>query len=94
MQQATKKVIELNSTDQGREELKQLYKNVFGSGAGEIVLEDLKQRCYFNSSTSYRKDGTIALPHEALFLEGMRNVVLLIQDNLEHEPIEKKGNTE
>lgn len=53
-------------------ELIKTYKRVFESSDGEEVLEDLKKRCNFHT-TSFVNDS-----HETAFREGQRSVVLLI----------------
>ena len=53
-------------------ELIKTYKRVFESSDGEAVLEDLKKRCNFHT-TSFVNDS-----HETAFREGQRSVVLLI----------------
>ena len=61
-------------------DLKQLtidYKTVFSSESGERVLEDLKKRCSFYSTTNVKGDS-----HESAFLEGQRAAVLFIQSML------------
>lgn len=52
---------------------KQLYKEVFGSEAGKLVLHDLLNRNYMMSSTQYN-DGN----ENMNFREGKRNVALYI----------------
>ena len=61
-------------------DLKQLnldYKTTFGSESGQRVLEDLKKRCSFNSTTHIKGDS-----HESAYLEGARSVVLFINNML------------
>lgn len=53
-------------------ELIKTYKRVFESSDGEAVLEDLKKRCNFYT-TSFVNDS-----YETAFREGQRSVVLLI----------------
>lgn len=53
-------------------ELIKTYKRVFESSDGEEILEDLKKRCNFYS-TSFSNDS-----HETAFREGQRSVVLMI----------------
>lgn len=59
-------------------DLKQLnlaYKTTFGSESGKLVLDDLKKRCSFNSTTHIKGDS-----HESAYLEGSRSVVLFINN--------------
>ena len=61
-------------------DLKQLvidYKQTFGSESGERVLEDLKKRCSFETTTHVKGDG-----HESAYLEGARSTVLFINNML------------
>ena len=53
------------------------YKTTFGSESGERVLEDLKKRCSFNSTTHIKGDS-----HESAYLEGARSAVLFINNML------------
>ncbi len=59
-------------------DIKQLnidYKTTFGSESGQRVLEDLKKRCSFNTTTHIKGDS-----HESAYLEGSRSVVLFINN--------------
>ena len=54
-------------------DLKQLvidYKTTFGSESGQRVLNDLKKRCSFETSTFVKGDS-----HASAFLEGQRSMV-------------------
>ena len=69
-------------------ELKQLelnYKQIFNSTEGKEVLEDLKKRCSFYSTSHIKGDS-----HESAFLEGTRSVVLCINNMLNKIPMEDK----
>tara|TARA_B100000795_G_scaffold5468_1_gene3970 strand:+ start:543 stop:764 length:222 start_codon:yes stop_codon:yes gene_type:complete len=69
-------------------ELKQLelnYKQIFNSTEGKEVLEDLKKRCSFYSTSHIKGDS-----HESAFLEGTRSVVLFINNMLNKKPMEDK----
>jgi hypothetical protein len=69
-------------------ELKQLelnYKQIFNSPEGKEVLEDLKKRCSFYSTSHIKGDS-----HESAFLEGTRSVVLFINNMLTKKPMEDK----
>jgi len=54
-------------------ELRQAYAQTFGTEAGGKVLEDLKNRCYFNATTFSPVEG------ETQYREGMRSVILTIE---------------
>ena len=59
-------------------DIKQLgidYKTTFGSESGQRVLDDLKNRCSFNTTTHIKGDS-----HESAYLEGSRSVVLFINN--------------
>ena len=61
-------------------DLKQLvidYKTTFGSESGQRVLEDLKKRCSFDTTTHIKGDS-----HESAFLEGQRSMVLFLNNML------------
>ena len=61
-------------------DLKQLeldYKMTFGSESGKRVLEDLKKRCSYNTTTHIKGDS-----HDSAYLEGARSVVLFINNML------------
>ena len=61
-------------------DLKQLtidYKQTFGSESGQRVLEDLKKRCSFDTTTHIKGDS-----HESAYLEGARSAVLFINNML------------
>ena len=69
-------------------QLKQLelnYKQIFNSTEGKEVLEDLKKRCSFYSTSHIKGDS-----HESAFLEGTRSVVLFINNMLNKKPMEDK----
>ena len=53
------------------------YKQVFTSESGEKVLEDLKKRCSYHTTTHIKGDS-----HESAYLEGARSVVLFINNML------------
>ena len=65
-------------------DIKQLtidYKQTFKSESGEKVLEDLKKRCSFETTTHIKGDS-----HESAYLEGARSVVLFINNMLNKKP--------
>ena len=65
-------------------DLKQLnlaYKQTFESDNGKIVLEDLKKRCSFYTTSHIKGDS-----HESAFLEGTRSVILFINNILNKKP--------
>ena len=57
-----------------------LYKTVFGTTEGGLVLEDLKNRCFVKTSTAHE------LPHVTYQNEGMRIVVLHIETQMSIQP--------
>ena len=58
--------------------LQVLYRQVFNSAEGLVVLDDLKKRFNINGSTFERGD-----PHYSAYLEGQRSVVLSIMRLME-----------
>jgi uncharacterized protein with von Willebrand factor type A (vWA) domain len=74
-----KKLSEMDS-----DELAQIYKSVFGSPEGKLILQDLKNRCYFYTPTYQHQNPDAA--------EGMRNVVMNIESQINYEsPVEESG---
>jgi len=75
------------------ERVAKLYQNVFGDDEGQLVLQDLKNRCFVNFSTAF---GTVAdgkvfySAEEQQNNEGMRTVFLHIQTQIDYEPPEKE----
>ena len=67
-------------------ELAQLYKNVFDSVDGQLVLEDLRHRCYIYTDLPLGEPGQRG--------EGRRNVVTHIETQLSYDPEEAKDATE
>lgn len=61
-------------------QLVQEYKLVFGSDEGKRVLEDLKRRCHYYTSTNVKGDS-----HDSAFLEGQRAAVLFIDNVLKQK---------
>ena len=61
-------------------QLVQEYKLVFGSDEGKRVLEDLKRRCHYYTSTNVKGDA-----HDSAFLEGQRAAVLFIDNVLKQK---------
>jgi hypothetical protein len=60
--------------------LQVLYRQVFNSAEGLVVLEDLKKRFNINATTFERGD-----PHYSAYLEGQRSVVLSIMRFMEEK---------
>jgi hypothetical protein len=82
MNNITKKVISLEEDERAS-----LYKGLFDSPEGKLVLEDLRVRCYFYGSSALPDpNGHINDPYAVYMNEGMRSVMLYIQTQLEHEP--------
>ena len=69
------------------EQVAKLYQTVFQSGEGQLVLEDLRNRCYIYTTTS------IGMTDYDRLYEGMRTVVLHIQTQLNYEKPEVEGIT-
>jgi hypothetical protein len=68
------------------EEVAQLYKNLFTSPDGQLVLEDLKGRCYVYSTTF------APIPYTTYWQEGMRNVILHIESQINYVgPVANNG---
>lgn len=68
--------------------LRKVYRDVFESDNGKIILKDLKNRCHINSSTYSEKT------NETFFLEGQRRVALYILDMLREDNRELPTTTE
>lgn len=66
------------------EERAKLYKNVFASSDAQLVLEDLKERGFFYTST-FRND-LPGLERSIEYNEGIRASVLHIETMLNYEP--------
>lgn len=64
------------------EEKAQLYKDIFSTTAGKLVLEDLRCRCFVYEPLPFGQEADRA--------EGRRQVVLHIETQLNYEPEEKK----
>ncbi len=60
--------------------LQVLYRQVFNSAEGLVVLDDLKKRFNLNATTFERGD-----PHYSAYLEGQRSVVLSIMRFMEEK---------
>ena len=82
MSELNKKLMELDE-----EQVAQLYKNVFNTPEGQLVLEDLKNRCFIKTSTYHHSMN----PQEIAWNEGMRNVVLHISSQINYEPLKQEG---
>lgn len=67
------------------EQLAQIYKNVFNTPEGQLLLEDLKNRSFFYTTTAHENS------HRTYWQEGMRSVVLHIQSQLTFEKTEIKN---
>lgn len=60
--------------------LQVLYRQVFNSAEGLVVLNDLQKRFNINATTFERGD-----PHYSAYLEGQRSVVLSIMRFMEEK---------
>ena len=56
------------------------YKVIFGSEEGKRVLDDLKKRSHFFSTTHVKGDS-----HETAYFEGQRSLVVFIESLLNHK---------
>lgn len=61
-------------------ELSALYKTVFSTPEGQLVLEDLRNRCSVKT-TSFSEN-----PYRTHLNEGMRTVILNIETRINFEP--------
>lgn len=75
MNDLSKKLSTLDET-----ELSDLYKTVFSTVEGQLVLEDLKNRCSVKTTT-YSDS-----PYRICLNEGMRTVVLTIETRINYKP--------
>jgi hypothetical protein len=80
MSEVTKKLMKMDEF-----EVSQLYKNIFGTPGGVLVLEDLKNRCFIKTSTAHE------LTHVTYQNEGMRTVALHIQTQIDMKPEESEN---
>lgn len=72
------------------EEISQVYKNVFNSPGGEIVLEDMRLRFFVEASSAIHYDPDTGIrqvnDHETTYLnEGMRSAFQHIQARLDYD---------
>lgn len=65
-------------------QISQVYRNVFGTIDGQLVLEDLKFRCHVYVP-SFEPDS-----HQTAFNEGQRSVVLTIESQMRPDNEEEK----
>lgn len=74
----------------GQEELIKNYQTCFGTDSGRVVLEDLRMTFFKRASTAYVEDDAGQLthvpPHVLDRNEGMRIVLLHIENKVEHQP--------
>ena len=56
-------------------ELQEDYKIVFGSDQGKKVLQDLKKRCHFYTTTHVQGDS-----HESAYYEGQRSIIVFVEN--------------
>ena len=66
--------------DKKLEQLIKDYKIVFGSDEGQRVLDDLRKRCHFHSTTHVKGDS-----HESAYYEGQRSLVVFIESLINHK---------
>ena len=65
-------------------QLRKDYQSVFGTEAGQRVLEDLKKTCFYYSPTIHE------IPHIMAYQEGQRNVMIHIETKLKLTAIKLK----
>ena len=70
------------------EEVAQIYKNLFSSIDGQLLLEDLKNRCFYFAPLIDEHEG------RTYFNDGMRSVVLHITNQIEYQPEEKESESQ
>ena len=68
--------------------LMRLYKRVFDGADGQLILQDLKNRCFEDMST-VQQNGPID-PYRTHINEGMRVVILHIQTLINSQPTTKQ----
>ena len=73
----------LNTLDE--EAVAKLYKTVFDSEEAQLILEDLRNRCFVKTTTA------IGDPYYTHFYEGMRAAFLHIQTQINYDPEEKES---
>ena len=56
-------------------QLKADYKFIFNTEEGKRILDDLKKRCQFHSTTHVKGDS-----HESAFYEGQRSMVVFMEN--------------
>jgi hypothetical protein len=83
------KTLEQVVEDLTPEQLSRIYMEVFNTDNGQLVLEDLKNRCHAEISTV--SEGGID-PFQVVYKEGRRSVLLHIQTQL--KPHEEAANKE
>lgn len=79
MSNLTDKLIKLDE-----EQLANLYKRVFDSADAQLVLEDLKNRCFYKTSTAHDNS------HQTYLHEGMRLAILHIETQINYKPQPKE----
>ncbi len=70
------------------QQVAKLYQNLFDSEEGQLVLEDLRNRCYVNCSTAFQlvSDGKLFYSsEEQQNNEGMRAAFLHIEGQINYE---------
>jgi hypothetical protein len=87
------KEIEKKVSGMTDQEISQVYKNVFDSDGGKIVMEDLKRTFFVRTSTAYILNEIKQLVHVSSDIlqrnEGMRIPVLYIEQKINYDPSEE-----
>lgn len=68
------------------DELARVYKEVFSTDAGQLVLEDLRNRCFVKLPTAAQNKAVDS--HQLALREGMRSVYLHIETQMTGPPLE------
>ena len=71
------------------ERVANLYKTVFATEEGQLVLEDLRNRCFIKIPTPTEES-----PYTTYFNEGKRSVVLHIESQINYEKSQERTSEE
>ena len=77
MSEVNEKLQEMNPVD-----VSNIYKRIFDTPDGKLMLEDLRNRCYVKVSSYHHQTNS----NDVLFNEGMRAVVLHIESQINFTP--------
>ena len=90
--------LERKALELSEEEWGQIYRNCFSSESGQLVLEDLANRCYVRASSAVGFDGDnnrrfVNEPHTTYLNEGMRLAFQHIEQRMK-TPIKEESERE